>query len=343
MLLLAILGVMSGCQGYRALEDFGIRHGQKLCEVLGLDLRRMPSDTTMRRMLRRVNFEQLTEQFNTWATEQYAPQAGEWVAVDGKSIKGTVQDSQERWQNFVSVVSVYSHQQRVVIAQKSFENKGQSEIQVVEQLLAQLELTQVVVSMDALHCQKKTVERLVAQGNDYLIAVKGNQPKLMQQFQSACAEMTPHSQTVELDNSHGRQVERTTRVFAAPPALATTWPQARSLVVVERQGTREGQTFATISYYLTSLNLSAMAAALGVRQHRDIENGLHWVKDVVFGEDAAPFPHFSPALNWSVIRSIALNLFRSHGYHSLTTAIRLLGHDLLQLLALLTSPAPVAP
>lgn len=180
----------------------------------------------------------------------------------------------------------------------------------------------------------------MAQGNDYLITVKGNQPKLMQQFQQACATMTPHSQTLHLDTSHGRVVERKTQVFAAPATLAVTWHQAQSLVVVYRQGMRQGHTFATVSFYLTSLSLSAIEAALGVRQHRDIENGLHWVRDVVFQEDAAPFAEFTPAINWSVLRSIALNLFRAHGYHSLTTAIRLLGHHLLQLLSLLTSPSP---
>ena len=109
------------------------------------------------------------------------------------------------------------------------------------------------------------------------------------------------------------------------------------------QGKREGGTFATTSFYLTSLSLSALEAALGVRQHRDIENGLHWVRDVVFQEDAAPFALMTPALNWSVLRSITLNLFRSHGYHSLTSAIRLFGHDLLQLLSLLISDSPSSP
>lgn len=183
----------------------------------------------------------------------------------------------------------------------------------------------------------------MAQGNDYLITVKGNQPKLMQQFQNACANLTAHSQTVDLDTSHGRVVQRTTQVFAAPTALAQTWHQARSLLVVYRQGTRERRPFATTSFYLTSLSLSAIEAALGVRQHRDIENGLHWVRDVVFQEDAEPFTHMTPALNWSVLRSITLNLFRAHGYHSLTRAIRLFGHDLLPLLCLLTSNSPSSP
>lgn len=176
----------------------------------------------------------------------------------------------------------------------------------------------------------------MAQGNDYLITVKGNQPKLMQQFQAACSKMTPQQQTMELDTTRGRAVQRTTQVFAAPPSLAQTWPGAESLVVVYRQGTREGHSFFTTSFYLTSLHLSAVAAALGVRQHRDIENGLHWVRDVVFCEDAAPFTHRACALNWSILRSIALNLFRCHGYPSLTTAIRLLSHDLLRLLSLLS-------
>lgn len=155
--------------------------------------------------------------------------------------------------------------------------------------------------------------------------------------------MTPHSQTVHLDTSHGRVVQRTTQVFAAPATLAVTWSKAESLVVVERQGRREGRTFATTSFYLTSLSLSAVEAALGVRQHRDIENGLHWVRDVIFQEDAAPFTLMAPALNWSILRSITLNLFRSHGYHSLTRAIRLCAHDLVQLLSLLISHPPSSP
>jgi predicted transposase YbfD/YdcC len=146
----------------------------------------------------------------------------------------------------------------------------------------------------------------VAQGNDYLIAVKGNQPKLRQQFELACATTVPDAQVVSDDTSRGRVVERTTRVFAAPPTLAQTWIEAKSLVVVERMGTRPEGSFQTRSFYLTSLKLSAVEAEAAVRQHRDIENGWHWVRDVVLQEDAAPFCQTSCALNWSIVRSIAL-------------------------------------
>jgi predicted transposase YbfD/YdcC len=184
---------------------------------------------------------------------------------------------------------------------------------------------------------KKTVQMLVEQRNDYVVTVKGNQPKLVQQFQAAIAQQSPHSEDASSDYSHGRQVNRRVQVFAAPETLRQTWAQAASLVVVYRTGVREQKPFATTSYYLSSLSISAIELGLGIRQHRDIENGLHWVRDVVFEEDAAPFREVAPALNWSVLRTIGLNLFRSWGEESLTKAIRRWGHDLVQLLSLLTT------
>ena len=173
-----------------------------------------------------------------------------------------------------------------------------------------------------------------------MIAVKGNQPKLMQLFETALRDLTPHSQYLDFDTSHGRRVQRSVKVFAAPRSLCQSWSKAESLVVVHRQGVRENQAFERTSFYLSSLSLSAREAHVGIRNHRDIENGLHWVRDVVFQEDKAPFKQVAPALNWSALRSIALNLFRSHGYHSLTSAIRLFRDDLPSLFSLLKTNIP---
>ena len=158
----------------------------------------------------------------------------------------------------------------------------------------------------------------------------------MQQFQDALADQTPLSVDESLDSSHDRQVKRLVQVFAAPPAVTALWKQAQSLVVVNRSGLREAHPFETTSFCLSSLTPNALELGLDVRRHRDIENGLHWVRDVVFKEDAAPFVDLRTALNWSLMRTIALNLFRAKGYPSLTRAIRLLGHDLCGLLSLLT-------
>ena len=79
----------------------------------------------------------------------------EWVAIDGKSIKSTVDRENSDYQNFVTLVSVYSQQQGVVLASAAFEHKSSSELKVVQSLLEALHLQDIVVTLDALHCQKK--------------------------------------------------------------------------------------------------------------------------------------------------------------------------------------------
>ena len=154
ILLLVVMGTISGCRSYYALEDFGARHYEAVSEQLGLKVTRLPSDTTFRRILQKLDFQTLAQQFEQWVNSTFTLEHGEWVAIDGKSIKGTVAEPGTAYQNFVSMVSVYSHQQGVVLAAQQFESKHNSELKVVQTILEALELEGVVFTMDALHCQK---------------------------------------------------------------------------------------------------------------------------------------------------------------------------------------------
>ncbi len=141
-------------RGYQALEDFGVRHYQVLSEKLGLTVNRLPSDTTFRRILHRLDFHLLAQQFGQWVKGYIELESDEWVAIDGKSIKGTVSDAQTAYQNFVNLVSVYSHNQGLVLATEQFEQGNTSELTVVQTLLSALQLEGVVFTLDALHAQK---------------------------------------------------------------------------------------------------------------------------------------------------------------------------------------------
>ena len=155
ILLLIIMGTMSGCRSYSALEDFGVRHYETLCEKLGLTVNRLPSDTTLRRVLQKLDFALLAQEFEQWAKDYIEVEPREWVAIDGKSIKSKVDRENSDYQNFVTLVSVYSQQQGVVLASAAFEHKSSSELKVVQSLLEALHLQDIVVTLDALHCQKK--------------------------------------------------------------------------------------------------------------------------------------------------------------------------------------------
>ena len=147
------MGTISGCKGYQALEDFGVRHYQAVSEKLGLTVTRLPSDTTFRRILQKLDFQALAQQFEQWANSTFDTEPGEWIAIDGKSIKGTVTEPGTAYQNFIGLVSVYSSRQGIVLASQQFESKKSGELKVVQTMLEALHLKEVVFTMDALHCR----------------------------------------------------------------------------------------------------------------------------------------------------------------------------------------------
>jgi hypothetical protein len=154
-LLLVILGTMSGYRGYRGLSRFMERHEETLAERVGLKRAKLPSYSTVRRMLMEIDFKAVAAALNQWGQQAGLVKAGHNYAVDGKSLRNTLSHTYEAQQNFVNVVSVFQLEQGVVVGQATFENQQQSEIETVYELLAQLQLTEATVSLDALHAQKK--------------------------------------------------------------------------------------------------------------------------------------------------------------------------------------------
>lgn len=154
ILLLVVMGTMSGCQGYRALEDFVARHQSSLIELMELPYKRLPAFSTLRRIMVRLDFVALAETFNAWAGETFA-QPDMQLATDGKAIKASVIDYDSHYQDFVSVVSAFSVNQGIVVRLEPMRNGQSSEIATVQTLLAGLQLSGVCFTLDALHSQKK--------------------------------------------------------------------------------------------------------------------------------------------------------------------------------------------
>lgn len=124
-------------------------------------------------------------------------------------------------------------------------------------------------------------------------------------------------------------------MFEDISGISSDWIGLKRLIKVERTGTRAGLPYHHIAYYISSLSLTAGEFGRGIRDHWGIENRLHWVKDVVFFEDRSRIRSGDAAANFSMIRTMAINLLRRHGYTSLTNAMRLLAHDLEQIFFLI--------
>nr|WP_041391966.1 ISAs1 family transposase [Pleurocapsa sp. PCC 7327] len=155
VLLLIIMGLMSGYYGYRGLGTFVERHRRVLRQMFLIRGATVPSYSTIRRVLMEIDYQALCDVFNAWASQIDKEVSRQWVALDGKSLRNTVSDSARAEQNFVSMVSAFSHNRGLVLGVQVMENKHESEIVVVENLLSLLDLQNVVFTVDALHCQKK--------------------------------------------------------------------------------------------------------------------------------------------------------------------------------------------
>jgi predicted transposase YbfD/YdcC len=166
-------------------------------------------------------------------------------------------------------------------------------------------------------------------GADYLIALKPNQPHLFDASELLVKTTTPHSTFSKTDHTHGRVITRTVRVFAAPAHTPfCDWCDLAAVVSVHRYGTRRGKPFAEHMFYITSRLMEALVAAEVIRGHWQVENGLHWVKDVILEEDACTTHTGNAPQNLALLRSLTLTLYRLAGHRSIKNALRCFAHDI---------------
>lgn len=155
VLTIAVMGIMSNYIGYRAIGDFIERNRESLLKYLQPPKDRLPSFDTVRRVLQMIDYDELNAAFHKWAKHRVAIAKNEWLQVDGKVIGGTVADACNNEQSFISLVSIYAARSKQAVAAKTIKHKKENELQAVQQLITQLDISGVTFSLDALHCQKK--------------------------------------------------------------------------------------------------------------------------------------------------------------------------------------------
>jgi hypothetical protein len=155
ILLIIILGTMSGYEGYRGLESFVERFEEDLIALLKIKRREVPSMSTIRRVMMSIDFNQLSGAFYRWSKSRVKIGKREWMICDGKGIRGSVSNTYNKQQNFVNLVSMYCSRVGVALFSVALNNKEKSEIVALRELIAALDMDGVVISADAIHCQKK--------------------------------------------------------------------------------------------------------------------------------------------------------------------------------------------
>ncbi|MFN5969385.1 MAG: ISAs1 family transposase, partial [Microcystis sp.] len=181
VLVVIILGTMLGYSGYRELGEFAKNNRHRLSKEFNIIPERVPSSSTIRRVMMGVDGQILLKMFNEWALEEYGQRDDiNWLGMDGKSLKNTLNNPNNEQQNFIMFVSLFSQESGLVLHLKTIENQKGSEIDEGQAIIEDCTLQNKVFTGEAIHCQKKTISLIAKTKNDYVITVKGNQKTLYQ-------------------------------------------------------------------------------------------------------------------------------------------------------------------
>jgi len=310
ILVIALCGFLAGCEGWVDVELFGRARRQWLETFLELP-NGIPSHDTFGRVFALLDPQQLAGVLRQFVQGVTGPWEGETVAIDGKTLIGSGQSTTAK--QALHLVSAWATKHGVVLGQVATADHS-NEITAIPRLLQLLDLRGATVTIDAMGCQKEIARQVRAQGADYVLAVKDNQPSLAQaiQFQLGRGHsQVPREKLKTCEKSHGRQEQRTYTAMAAPPSITRHWPDAQSIVRVCRVSTDgHGQKTGEVRDFLSSAPPQVERLAAHIREHWGIENRLHWSLDVTFHEDHSRIRQGHAAENAALVRRLALSILK---------------------------------
>ena len=320
IMVIAVAAVVCGCDGPTAIHRWAKARRDWLAQYLTLP-NGIPSRDCIRRVLLALQPQAFQRCFQDWVTQALVGDAatgGRLVAVDGKTCRRSHDAGKELGP--LHIVSAWASEEGIALGQVATESKS-NEIAAIPVLLEQLELSDTIVTIDALGCQKEIVQQIKRGGGDAIVAVKENQPKLhaaiaayfTEQIERDFADVQYRAYESE-EEAHGRLDERSYFLTKVPRdfAPAADWPEVKAIGYALRWTTHAGgaQT-SEARYYVSTRYVSGKRFAEAVRGHWGIES-LHWVLDVTLREDDSRTRERTLANNLSWLRRFAVTLLRRH-------------------------------
>jgi predicted transposase YbfD/YdcC len=312
ILVIATCAVIGGAETWEASAEYGRTKEPFFRRFLPLD-NGIPSPDTFERVFAKLAPGAFAQAFGRWMAAACEATGLILVAVDGKSARAAKRNTAT---GCLHVVTAWAAENRLVLGTAAVPD-GSNEVAVIPELLRTLDLAGALVTIDAAGCQVENARIIRQREGHYLLTVKDNQPTLRAGVEAvierACeAEFTgvrcDGHESVE--DRHGRHEERYVTVVYDPDGLPAEWPDVAAVVQVNREREVGGERAVTSHYYITSYPGTAAELGGWVRGHWGIENGLHWVLDVVFREDRSRIRAANAGANLALIRRVAVSLLR---------------------------------
>lgn len=342
---IGVCAVLAGARSFTAIAEWAADLTPAVRSRLGIG-RTSPSESAIRRTLQRVDPDALNQVVSKWLAaaaphtaaikgiHQAVTEPRSWpaIAVDGKSARG----ARRRDGRAVHLLAAFAHHDGVVLGQAVVDGKS-NEISAFAPLLDRVELSGAIVTADAMHTQREHAQYLTGRGGHYVLIVKGNQPTLQLQLTSLPWTQIPVADWTE-DKGHGRVESRTMKITAVDSGIG--FPHARLAIQIRRRRrSLVGRWHTETVYAITDLDqdqIDPAELADIIRGHWGIENRLHWIRDVTFGEDLSQIRTGHGPAVMATLRNLAISIHRRHGAANIAAATRAVSRHPNRVLSLLT-------
>ncbi len=340
---LAVCAVMAGARSYVAIAEWAHDLTPAMRLRLGLG-RAAPSETTLRRVLQRTDPVQLDEVLSRWVTARTgptpcpptsptSPARRPVIAVDGKTARGA-RIGEGRAVHLLAALDTGTG---VVLGQAVVDGKT-NEINAFSPLLDRIDIAGAIVTADAMHTQRGHVSYLNGRGAHYLLTVKGNQPTLHKQLRALPWKEVPAAD-VTMNKGHSRVESRSVKITTLKAGIA--FPNAAQAIQITRRRRALGATrwSSETVYLITDLTpeqTTPAELADAIRAHWGIENRLHWIRDVTFGEDLSQIRTGHGPVVMASLRNLAISVHRKAGATNIAAANRHVSRHPNRILPLIT-------
>jgi predicted transposase YbfD/YdcC len=315
IVMIAILATIGGATGWEDIETYAESHQNWLSTLFSLP-NGIPHADTYRRLFERLNPEALERCFLGWVKQIVAGSGAQVIPIDGKTINGSY--DRHHQQSALHVVTAWASEHRLLLGQVKVASKS-NEITAIPALLKLLDISGCIITLDAMGTQKEIARDIIDYKADYVLCLKANHPILWAQVK-AWFEQAEATHFVGLEHSHHQRVEsghhrrEHRQVWAVPLCVMGNlhqieqWAGLTTIVMVKRVRHLWNQVTREVMFYLTSLTWDAALIGRTIRTHWGIENQLHWVLDVTWGEDKSRIRRGHGGENMALLRRLAINV-----------------------------------
>jgi len=314
ILKLTMLAVLSGVDELDKIVDYGKNKREFLAEEF--DIKDIPSKSTLTRVFAMINPDWL-ELCVVGILNSLIKSNPEQIMIDGKAIRST--DAMQRIDKMMNIVTAYTDTSvslgHVVVDDKS------NEIPAARELIDMIDIKGMVLSMDALHCQKETVEKIIAGGGDYVVQLKRNQGNFYEdvyamfddEYMDEADKDCEYEIYKTVEKGHGRIEKRTCFVLKDVEYFTdymADWKGLAKIFAVKRETLKNGQKSEEISCYLSSKNATAEKLLSYSRTHWNIES-MHHILDVTYNEDRCKLLSEKAQENLNIFRKMGISFHKN--------------------------------